>query len=53
MKPDTIEWFRAAQRSLAALRRAQPFSRELERDLEEKEQILAELIIDPLPRARP
>jgi hypothetical protein len=46
MKPDTIEWYRAAQQSVAALRQAQPMSSEVRADLDDEEQIIAALITD-------
>jgi hypothetical protein len=46
MKPDSPEWYRAAQHSLAALRAAESLSRELREDLDHEERILAELIAE-------
>jgi len=46
MKPAGLESLRAAIRSVAAAKAAEPFSRELRDDLEYKEQLLIEPIVE-------
>jgi hypothetical protein len=46
MKPAGLEFLRAAGRSVAAAKAAEPFSRELRDDLEYEEQLLTALIAE-------